>query len=227
MIEFKNVTKTYGDKTVLDDVSINIEPGEFVFLVGASGAGKSTFIKILTKEIQVTKGEIFLDKENVTNIHKADIPYYRRNIGNVFQDFRLLPKKTAYENVAYALEVTETPIKDIRKSVPLALSLVALSDKANNYPHQLSGGEQQRVSIARALANKPTVLIADEPTGNLDKITTLEIMRLLLHINRRGTTIIMATHDDYVVDLMKKRVIELSHGRIVRDSVGGFLNENK
>ena len=222
MIEFIDVNKTYDKKTfALKDVNVCIDRGEFVFLVGPSGAGKSTFIKMLIKEVDPTSGSILLDEIDITRLKRKDIPYYRRKIGMVFQDFRLIPSLTVYENVAFAMRVVEASYRDIRKRVPLVLSLVGLSTKYKVYPHELSGGEQQRVSLARAMVNNPSMLIADEPTGNLDPDTAMEIMGTLSDINRAGTTILMATHAKDIVDSMKKRVIAVDKGTVVRDEKRG------
>ena len=222
MIKFDNVTKNYsGGIVALDNINIHIEKGEFVFIVGQSGAGKSTFVKMLLKEEPPTKGEIIIDDMKINDLHRRRVPYLRRKMGVVFQDFRLLPKKTVYENVAYSMEIIGAKPKEVRKRVPLILSMVGLSNRANVYPDQLSGGEQQRVSMARAMINNPTLLIADEPTGNLDPETSWEIMRLLKQFNRNGTTIVMATHDQNIVDAMKMRVIQLENGKIIRDQVKG------
>ena len=220
MIKFDHVTKTYRTNVGLDDVSVNIKKGDFVFLVGPSGAGKSTFIKLILKEINADGGSILVDGKDVTKLSNREIPELRRKIGTVFQDFRLLPKKTVFENVAFAMEVLHKSKKQIRKQVPQILSLVGITDKAHKYPEELSAGEQQRVAIARAIVNNPTVLIADEPTGNLDPATAAEIMDLLDQINLRGTTIVMVTHAKDIVDKMKKRVIAIEKGKIVRDSEG-------
>ena len=221
MIAFDNVTKSYGINIGIQDVSIKISKGDFVFLVGPSGAGKSTFIKLILKEINADKGSIKLNGMEITNLSNREIPKLRRNTGIVFQDFRLLPKKTVFENVAFAMEIIHTSQRSIRRQVPQVLSLVGISSKANKYPHELSAGEQQRVAIARAIVNNPTVLIADEPTGNLDPDTAWEIMRLLEQINLRGTTILMVTHAKDIVDKMGKRVIAIDKGRIVRDDASG------
>jgi len=221
MIAFDNVTKSYGTNIGIQDVSIKISKGDFVFLVGPSGAGKSTFIKLILKEINADKGSIKLNGMEITNLSNREIPKLRRNTGIVFQDFRLLPKKTVFENVAFAMEIIHTSQRSIRRQVPQVLSLVGISSKANKYPHELSAGEQQRVAIARAIVNNPTVLIADEPTGNLDPDTAWEIMRLLEQINLRGTTILMVTHAKDIVDKMGKRVIAIDKGRIVRDDASG------
>ena len=220
MIKFEHVTKTYRTNIGLDDVSVDINKGDFVFLVGPSGAGKSTFIKLILKEIDSDKGSILVDGKDVTQLSNREIPDLRRKIGTVFQDFRLLPKKTVFENVAFAMEVLHKSKKQIRKQVPQILSLVGITDKADKYPEELSAGEQQRVAIARAIINNPMVLIADEPTGNLDPDTAAEIMDLLDQINMRGTTIVMVTHAKDIVDRMRKRVIAIEKGKIVRDSEG-------
>ncbi|MDR1134653.1 MAG: cell division ATP-binding protein FtsE [Clostridiales Family XIII bacterium] len=221
MIEYKNVTKTYGTNIGLEDVSISIEKGDFVFLVGPSGAGKSTFVKLMLKEIEADSGSILFDGAEITKLSNREIPKLRRSIGIVFQDFRLLPKKTVYENVAFAMEIIHISPRFIRKQAPQALSLVGISSKAGKYPHELSAGEQQRVAIARAIVNNPTVLIADEPTGNLDPDTAWEIMELLEHINTRGTTVVMVTHAKEIVNKMSKRVIAIKNGRITRDEQKG------
>lgn len=220
MIRFEHVTKTYRTNVGLDDISVNIDKGDFVFLVGPSGAGKSTFIKLILKEIDADKGSIIVDGKDVTQLSNREIPELRRKVGTVFQDFRLLPKKTVFENVAFAMEVLHKSKRQIRKQVPQILSLVGITDKAHKYPEELSAGEQQRVAIARAIINNPMVLIADEPTGNLDPDTAAEIMDLLEQINLRGTTIVMVTHAKDIVDRMKKRVIAIEKGKIVRDSEG-------
>lgn len=221
MIRFENVTKYYGSNRALSNINLKIGKGDFVFLVGPSGAGKSTFIKLLLKETDVSEGRIFLGDMEVTGLPNRKIPKLRRNIGIVFQDFRLLPKKTVYENVAFAMDILHIPAKTIRRVVPQALSLVGISSKAHKYPNELSAGEQQRVAIARSIINNPSVLIADEPTGNLDPDTAWEIMRLLSQINLRGTTIVMVTHAKEIVDKMEKRVIALEEGCIVRDDMRG------
>ena len=222
MIEFKNVSKVFEDgHRVLTDINFKIEKGEFVFLVGSSGAGKSTLIKLLLKETEASEGTIIINEREVTTLKRRDIPYHRRHIGVVFQDFRLLPNKTVYENVAFAMEVVEASPREIRKQVPLVLSMVGLTRKAKLYPHQISGGEQQRASLARAMVNGPTILIADEPTGNLDPEMSMDIMRMLNEFNFRGTTILMATHEKEIVNTMKKRVIALDNGLIARDQLRG------
>ena len=223
MIEFKNISKTYEDTGVraLDDVSFFIDKGEFVFLVGPSGVGKSTLTKLIIKEEDPNAGEIIVNGMKVNELPKKKIPYLRRNIGMVFQDFRLLPNKTVYENVAFAMQVIGASRAEIRRNVPNVLSLVGLSHKARMKPGQLSGGEQQRVSLARALVNKPPVIIADEPTGNLDPDTANEIMQLLVDINKRGTTMIVATHAKNFVDEMHMRVLAIENGNLVRDEEEG------
>ncbi len=222
MIEFHKVTKSYGTNLGIENVSIKIDKGDFVFLVGPSGAGKSTFIKLILKEIDANRGSIKFNGVEVTKLSNRHIPKLRRSIGIVFQDFRLLPKKTVFENVAFSMEIIKMSRRAIRRQVPAVLSLVGISSKANKYPHELSAGEQQRVAIARAIVNNPTVLIADEPTGNLDPDTAWEIMRLLEQINVRGTTIVMVTHAKDIVDNMGKRVIAIDKGHIVRDEKGGI-----
>lgn len=223
MINFDHVTKTYRTNVGLEDVSVHINKGDFVFLVGPSGAGKSTFIKLILKEINADSGSIIVDGKEVTTLSNREVPELRRKVGIVFQDFRLLPKKTVFENVAFAMEVLHKSRKQIRKQVPQILSLVGITDKANKYPDELSAGEQQRVAIVRAIVNNPTVLIADEPTGNLDPVTAAEIMDLLEQINLRGTTIVMVTHAKDIVDRMKKRVIAIEKGKIVRDREGIYV----
>ncbi len=222
MIEFQNIGKSYGkDVVALKEINVRIDKGEFVFVVGPSGAGKSTFIKLLLHEERATEGKIFMNNEEITNVSSRKIPLLRRSIGVIFQDFRLLPNKTVYENVAFAMEIVEAKKREIRRQVPMVLGLVGLSDKAKKYPRELSGGEMQRVSIARSIVNNPSLVIADEPTGNLDPDTAWEIMRVLQHINQRGTTVIMATHAKDIVDVMKKRVIAIEKGRIIRDDRKG------
>lgn len=222
MIEFKNVTKIYNNNVfALSNVNVTIDRGEFVFLVGPSGAGKSTFIKLLLKEIDPTSGNIIINGEDISKMKRRNVPYYRRKVGVVFQDFRLIPTLNVYENVAFAMRVIEASNRDIRKRVPMMLSLVGLSSKYRAFPNQLSGGEQQRVSLARAIVNNPTLLIADEPTGNLDPETSLEIMEIITDINRAGTTVLMATHAKDIVDNMRKRVIAVEKGIIARDEQKG------
>ncbi|MDY5906439.1 MAG: cell division ATP-binding protein FtsE [Anaerovoracaceae bacterium] len=228
MIQLKKVTKQYGDNFGLSDVNIKINDGEFVFLVGPSGAGKSTFIKLILKEIEPDEGSIYFDDMEVTSMSNRLVPMYRRNIGIVFQDFRLLQKKTVYENVAFAMEAVHQKRKLIKKQVPHILKLVGISEKADRYPHELSGGEQQRVAIARAIVNNPKVLIADEPTGNLDPEKSWEIMNLLNQINMRGTTVVMVTHEKDIVDRMGKRVIQIEAGKVVRDDQSGsYIEDSK
>ena len=222
MITFEHVTKKYRTNIGLDDVSVHIHKGDFGFLVGPSGAGKSTFIKLILKEIDADEGTIQVGDFTVTELSNREIPQFRRKVGTVFQDFRLLPKKTVFENVAFAMEVLHKTPRQIRKQVPQILSLVGISDKAHKYPDELSAGEQQRVAIARAIVNNPAVLIADEPTGNLDPHTAWGIMDLLDQINLRGTTIVMVTHAKDIVDKMRKRVIAIEKGKIVRDSAGQY-----
>ncbi|WMJ80505.1 cell division ATP-binding protein FtsE [Clostridium sp. MB40-C1] len=222
MIEFKNTTKIYDNNVfALSNINLEINRGEFVFMVGPSGAGKSTFIKLLLKEIEPTTGRIIVNNEEIGKISRKNVPYYRRKIGMVFQDFRLIPTLNVYENVAFAMRVVEGSRKEIRKKVPMVLAMVGLSKKYKCFPNELSGGEQQRVSLARAIVNNPSVLIADEPTGNLDPETSIEIMKILNDINHAGTTVIMATHDKGIVDSMKKRVIAIEKGVIVRDEQRG------
>jgi cell division transport system ATP-binding protein len=223
VIRFDNVTKLYASQTrpALDDVSVEIEKGEFVFLVGASGSGKSTFLKLCLKEERPTSGAIHVAGKDLNHLSRWKVPALRRQVGTVFQDFRLLPGKTVHENVAFALQVIGKPSSVIKKVVPETLELVGLSGKGERLPEELSGGEQQRVAIARAFVNRPRILIADEPTGNLDPATSVGIMKLLDRINRADTTVVMATHDSAIVDQMRKRVIELDSGQIVRDQVKG------
>jgi cell division transport system ATP-binding protein len=222
MIRLENVTKAYkGNVVALRDVSADIQKGEFVFLVGASGSGKSTFIRLLLKEEKPDSGRIWVAGKEIAHLSNWKVPYLRRNIGCVFQDFKLLPNKTVYENVAFALEVIGRPKHVVESQVPQILDLVGLAKKHDNLPNELSGGEQQRVSIARAFVNRPLILLADEPTGNLDPSTSEGIMRLLDRINRTGTTVVMATHDRSVVDAMRRRVIELDRGTLIRDQVRG------
>ena len=223
MITFNKVTKIYdGNNVGLENVSIHIEEGDFVFLVGPSGAGKSTFIKLILKEINADSGSIKVDGQEVTKLSSREIPKLRRKIGIVFQDFRLLPKKTVYENVAFAMEAMHEPRKRIKSRVPQALEIVGIADQAKKYPNELSAGEQQRVAIARAIINKPSLLIADEPTGNLDPDTAQGIMSLLEQINETGTTIVMVTHAKDIVDRMRKRVVAIESGHIVRDETGEY-----
>lgn len=225
MIEFINVTKEYDNGTLaLENVDIKIENGEFVFLVGSSGAGKTTVTKLLMREENVTSGQIYLYGEDITKISQKEIPYLRRKMGVVFQDFRLLEDRTVYENVEFAMRVVGASKREIRRRVPVVLNMVGLNYKAKMRPCELSGGEQQRVALARALVNNPSILIADEPTGNLNPKTAMEIMEIFENINEMGTTIIMATHAKDIVDLMHKRVIEISDGHVIRDELGGEYN---
>jgi cell division transport system ATP-binding protein len=226
MVEFVNVYKKYPNGTVaLSDINFTVEKGEFVFIVGASGSGKTTLTKLILKEENPTQGEVFVNGYSLRDMDRSEVPYHRRSLGAVFQDFRLLPYKTAYENVAFAMQITEALPREIRRQVPMALALVGLSRKANAYPAQLSGGEQQRVALARAIVNNPPLLIADEPTGNLDPETSWEIMKLLSDINNRGTTVLVATHEKAIVDSFKKRVIALKNGRLVRDDEKGIYED--
>ena len=222
MIKLENVSKTYkSDVVALKGANADIAKGEFVFLVGPSGSGKSTFLRLLNREEVPDSGEIFVAGRNTTELPKSKVPYLRRNIGAVFQDFKLLPTKTVGENVAFALEVIGRPRHVVETQVPAILELVGLKQKIDRLPHELSGGEQQRVSIARAFVNRPLILLADEPTGNLDPKTSVGIMRLLHRINKTGTTVVMATHDQGIVDTMRRRVIQLERGLIVRDQTRG------
>jgi cell division transport system ATP-binding protein len=223
VIEFRGVSKRYPSGDLgLDHATFSVGRGEFVFLVGATGSGKSTVMRLLIREVDPTEGSVHVAGRDLHEITRRRIPFYRRNIGVVFQDFKLLPSRTVYDNVSYALQVTGGTRKEIRAKVPDILRLTGLSLKLHNYPDQLSGGEQQRVSIARAFVNHPPLLLADEPTGNLDPETSIDIMRLLYRINRTGTTVLVATHDQSMVDKMRRRVLELSHGRIVRDEAAGL-----
>ncbi|MEI7746999.1 MAG: cell division ATP-binding protein FtsE [Actinomycetota bacterium] len=222
MIRFNDVSKTYPNGTVaLRDVSLEVDKGEFVFLVGSSGSGKSTFLKLLMREELPDRGNIIEAGRDIAKLPRWKVPYLRRNIGCVFQDFRLLPNKSVFENVAFALEVIGRPQKVVDAQVPQVLDLVGLTDKSKNLPSELSGGEQQRVAVARAFVNRPLILLADEPTGNLDPSNSEGIMALLERINRTGTTVLMATHDKALVDRMRRRVIELDHGSLIRDQVRG------
>ena len=229
MIRLDNVTKVYarGARPALNDVSLEIERGEFVFLVGASGSGKSTFLRLVLREEKATAGRVLVAGNDLTSLSNWRVPALRRQIGAVFQDFRLLPNKTVFENVAFALQVIGKPKHHIMTTVPEMLDMVGLAGKEKRRPHELSGGEQQRVAIARAFVNRPSILLCDEPTGNLDPTTSLGIMRLLDRINRTGTTVVMATHDDEIVDQMRKRVIELSTGDLVRDQSRGVYGSSR
>ena len=222
MIKLNNVTKVYkGTVVAVRDVTVDIAKGEFVFLVGPSGSGKSTFIRLLNREERPEHGTVYVAGKDIGTLGAWRVPFLRRNIGFIFQDFKLLPKKTVAENVAFALEVIGKPRHVVRKQVPAILELVGLADKMDNFPLELSGGEQQRVSVARAFVNRPPILLADEPTGNLDPQTSVGIMKLLDRINRTGTTVVMATHDRSIVDTMRRRVIELDRGMVVRDQARG------
>ena len=223
MIEFRNVSKKYDTGTeAIHNISFKINKGEFAFLVGSSGSGKSTIIKLILKEEEPTSGNIIINGKDTTFLKPSRAPFLRRSMGIVFQDFRLLPDKTVYENVAFAMYVVKATPKHIRRQVPMVLSLVGLANKAKVYPNELSGGEQQRVALARAIVNNPSMLIADEPTGNLDPNTAWDIMELLNDINLRGTTVVVATHAKDIVDKMNKRVIRIDQGNIVRDEKGGY-----
>ena len=222
MIQVQNLSKQYSTGVVaLSNINLQIEKGEFVFLVGPSGAGKSTFMNLIIRKELPTKGSLLVGRKNVAALKPSEVPYYRRNIGFIFQDYKLLPHKTVYENVSFALEVIEASKREMVRQVPAVLELVGLKDKERVLPSELSGGEQQRVSLARAIVNRPLVLLADEPTGNLDPDTSWGIMDLLLEINKRGTTIVMATHNKDIVNRMRRRVVALEDGRITRDEVKG------
>ncbi len=222
MIYYDRVSKIYSDSTAaLDDISFKVEPGEFVSIVGHSGAGKTTLMKMLLAEERPTSGSVFFESSNVHELGRNALSSVRRKIGTVFQDFRLLPQKTAYENIAFAMEAAGRSDEEIRSDVPHVLSLVDLGDKLHNFPHELSGGEQQRVAIARAIVNQPDVIVADEPTGNLDPVNTFEVVQILKKINDLGTTIILTTHNKGVIDSLKKRVITMDRGKIIRDDKEG------
>jgi cell division transport system ATP-binding protein len=225
MIRLENVTKTYGTEIpAVRDASFEIAKGEFVFMVGPSGSGKSTLLRLMNRQEQPERGEVWVAGKDINAMPDSKVPYLRRNIGNIFQDYKLLLNKTVFENVAFALEVIGRPKRVIRQQVPAVLDLVGLSDKEDRFPHQLSGGEQQRVSIARAFVNRPLILLADEPTGNLDPATGEGIMRLLDRINNTGTTVVMATHDQRIVNMMRRRVVQLDRGVIVRDQERGVYD---
>lgn len=225
MIDFVNVKKAYPNGTMaLKGINLHIDDGEFVFIVGHSGAGKTTLMKLLLREEKPTSGKLIVGDYNLMEMSNFKVPYYRRELGVVFQDFRLFPKKTVFENVAFAMEVVGTPRKMIRRRVPAILNTVNLNGKQDSFPHEISGGEQQRVALARALANNPKVIIADEPTGNIDPRMSLEIMNLLVKINKLGKTVIVVTHDKDLVDYHKQRVVMLQEGRIIDDHVGGMFN---
>jgi cell division transport system ATP-binding protein len=228
VVEFRDVSKVYdGGSVGLEGASLRIGRGEFVFLVGSTGCGKSTCIRLLMKELEPSAGDILIAGRSLNEIPRKKVPYLRRNIGVVFQDYKLLPNRTVYANVAYSLEVIGESRQSIRRKVPDILRLVGLSTKLHNYPDELSGGEQQRVSIARAFVNHPPLLLADEPTGNLDPETSIGIMQLIYRINRTGTTVIVATHDREMVDKMRRRVLELDHGRVIRDEVSGLYRPDE
>ena len=229
MIRFEDVTKVYarGARPALDGVDLEVERGEFVFLVGSSGSGKSTFLRLVLREERATAGKVFVAGRDLAAMSAWRVPHLRRQIGTVFQDFRLLPTKSVFENVAFALQVIGKPRHHILTTVPDTLDMVGLGGKEKRLPHELSGGEQQRVAIARAFVNRPSILLADEPTGNLDPTTSVGIMRLLDRINRTGTTVVMATHDDEIVDQMRKRVIELDSGQMVRDQSRGVYGSDR
>ena len=221
MIDFKNVTKVYADSVALKNATLHIDQGDFVFVVGPTGSGKSTFIKLITKEIEPDEGEVSVEGKPLSKMSNRDVAFLRRDIGMVFQDFKLLENKTVFENVSFAMEVVRCSQKTIDRQVPQMLSVMGIEDKANNFPSELSAGEQQRVAIARAIINNPRILIADEPTGNLDPETAWEIMQLLELVNKRGTTVVMVTHARDIVNRMNKRVIAIDQGTIIRDSRGG------
>ena len=225
MIEFKNVKKTYPNGTeALNGIDLKIDDGEFVFIVGASGAGKSTLTKLLTREEKIPEGQLTVNEFDLVKMPERKVPYYRRQIGVVFQDFRLLPDMTVFENVAFAMQIIGESKKTIKRRVPTILNIVGLQDKANSFPSQLSGGEQQRVALARALANNPATIIADEPTGNIDPKLSLEIMNLLVKIHKRNKTVIVVTHEKQLVDYFQQRVVTIDNGVVVSDRVGGMFN---
>jgi len=226
LIELVNASKIYDNGVKgIKDISLTIKDGEFVFIVGPSGSGKSTIIKLLLKEEELTQGQLMLNGRDITKMAKKEVPYLRRSMGVVFQDFRLFPNKTVFENVSFALQIIQSGYREIRRKVPTALAMVGLQKKAKSYPHQLSGGEQQRTSLARAIVNGPPLLLADEPTGNLDPNTAREIMNLLENINKQGTTVIVATHAWDIVDTMQKRVVALKNGAVLRDVEEGISDE--
>ena len=228
VVEFREVTKIYGGGSIgLERATMRIGRGEFVFLVGPTGCGKSTCIRLLLRELDASAGEILIAGKELSDMPRSKVPFLRRNIGVVFQDYKLLPNRTIYDNVAYSLQVIGEPRQEIRRKVPDILRLVGLSTKLHNYPDELSGGEQQRVSIARAFVNHPPLLLADEPTGNLDPETSIGIMQLIYRINRTGTTVVVATHDKEMVDKMRRRVVELREGRIVRDELSGLYRPDE
>lgn len=221
MIKLENVVKKYGKTIALDNLNLEVKPGEFLSIVGPSGAGKSTLIRLLVAEERPTSGRVIVADRDITTLKANELPFYRRKIGVIFQDFRLLPQKTVYENVAFALEVCDASTKEINLRVPKILEMVSLNKKRNCYPKELSGGEQQRVAIARSLVHSPKILIADEPTGNLDPVNTWEIMELLYRINRSGTIVMLATHNKIVVDRLKKRVVLIKNGKVISDEENG------
>ena len=228
VVEFRDVSKVYdGGSVGLERASMRIGRGEFVFLVGATGCGKSTCIRLLMKELEASSGEILIAGKKLSEVDRSKVPFLRRNIGTVFQDYKLLPNRTVYDNVAYALQVIGEPREEIRRKVPDIIRLVGLSTKLHNFPDELSGGEQQRVSIARAFVNHPPLLLADEPTGNLDPETSIGIMQLIYRINKTGTTVVVATHDKEMVDKMRRRVVELREGRIIRDEKSGMYRPDE
>lgn len=219
MIKFKNLKKIYDDQIILDDINLEIDKGEFVSLVGMSGAGKSTLLKIMTREERPTSGSVLINNIDLADVHDRDVPYVRRKIGTIFQDFKLLERKTAYENVAFAMEVSDATPEEIAKDVPQILSIVGLGDKQSHFPNQLSGGEKQRLAIARAMIHRPEILLADEPTGNLDLVNSYDVVKLLSKINELGTIVILATHDTSIVNTIGRRVISMDKGKIVRDQL--------
>jgi cell division transport system ATP-binding protein len=224
MIEIQNVSKHYGQIKALDNVSLRIKQGEFVSLVGASGAGKSTLVKLLTLEEKPTSGKILISDYDITKLSNSQIPYYRRKIGVVYQDFKLLPKRTVWENLAFAMEVSDKKQSEIKKLIPQILEIVGLRERAHAFPRELSGGEKQRVALARALINNPKLLIADEPTGNLDPVNSWEIIQLLIKINHNGTTVLLATHNREIVNALRRRVITIENGTIIHDQkVGKYM----
>ena len=228
VVELRDVSKVYdGGSVGLERATLSIGRGEFVFLVGATGCGKSTCIRLLMKELEASSGDVLIAGKKLNDVDRSKVPYLRRNIGTVFQDYKLLPNRTVYDNVAYALQVIGEPREEIRRKVPDIIRLVGLSTKLHNFPDELSGGEQQRVSIARAFVNHPPLLLADEPTGNLDPETSIGIMQLIYRINKTGTTVVVATHDKEMVDKMRRRVIELREGRIVRDEQSGMYRPDE
>lgn len=227
MIKFENVSKIYpGDFVALENINLSIKKGEFVSIIGHSGSGKSTLLKLVYAEEQPTNGCVYFNGRPLDKINRKHLPFYRRNIGTVFQDFKLLPKKTVYENVAYALEVADGSEEEIKEFVPEILDIVGMSNKMEKYPSQLSGGEKQKVCLARALVSKPLVIIADEPTGNLDPTSTWEIVQLLVKINSMGTTVLLASHNKGIVDKLNRRVIELDRGKLIRDNAKGKYEDN-